>query len=79
MKRLAIALAIGTTFMLGTVSPAIAQSNNAAADVTHRCVALGVGEGTTTVRGEVVARFSAPAKQANANALGPCKPPLFIP
>ena len=77
MKRLVLSLVIGATFILGAVASATAQSEHAVTVVSLDCQALNVGVGTVTVKGEVVATFSAPAK--GSNGLGPCKPPLFTP
>ena len=71
MKRIALALALGTTLLLGAVGPAAAQSENAAADVSLRC--LPVPTVTITVNGEVITSQTIPAEPSNG--LGPCKPP----
>ncbi|CAA9309130.1 MAG: hypothetical protein AVDCRST_MAG93-5103 [uncultured Chloroflexia bacterium] len=71
MKRIVLALAMGTTLMLGAVAPTAAQSENAAADVSLKCIP--VPTVTITVKGEVITSQIVPAEQSNG--LGPCKVP----
>ena len=72
MKRLIVACAVMATIILGTAAPAAAQSANAAAVISHACVE-GVGQGTITVRGEVVSTQTVPAEGSEGR--GPCLPP----
>jgi hypothetical protein len=71
MKRLLFAIALGFTTLIGAVAPATAQSENAAATIVHACVD-GVGQGSTTVRGEVKATYTVPAEGSHGR--GPCLP-----
>ncbi len=71
MKRIVLTFAIATTLLLGAVAPAAAQSENAAADVSLKCVP--VPTVTITIKGEVITSQIVPAEQSNG--LGPCKLP----
>jgi hypothetical protein len=71
MKRIVLALAMGTTLLLGAAGPAAAQSENAAADVSLRC--RPVPTITITVEGEVITSQTVPAEQSSGLGPAPCR------
>jgi hypothetical protein len=72
MKRKLFAILAAGTMMLSVGSSVSAEPNeNAAAVVTHECVA-GRGQGTVIVRGDMKSTQDVPA--TNSQGRGPCQP-----
>jgi hypothetical protein len=73
VKHLLVVGGVASALVLGArMETTLAQSDHAAASVSHECVG-GRGQGTVTVHGEVKSTQSVPNERSHGR--GPCLPP----